>query len=67
MSGACTVEIVPPEDESSRTVILNEPSTTLSLPEEPFRYIVCGKFCGKGGKQYRVELQFEIGNNEQQS
>lgn len=66
LNGDCTVEIIPLEGGSSRTVVLNEQCTTLSLPEEPSRYIVRGEFCGKAGKQYRVEFQFELGNIEQQ-
>lgn len=62
LNGDCTVEIVPLEGGSSRTVFLNEQSMILSLPEEPSRYIVCGKFSGKDGKLYWMEFQFEIGD-----
>lgn len=67
LNGDCTVEIVSLEGGSRRTVILNEQPMTLSLPEEPSRYIVRGEFRGKGGKEYQVEFQFEIGNIEQQN
>ncbi len=62
LNGDCMVEIIPLNGGSSRTVILNEQSMTLSLTEAPSRYIVCGEFSGKDGKPYRMEFRFEIGD-----
>ncbi len=47
LNGDCTVEIVPLNGGSSRTVILNEQSLALSLPEAPSRYTVRGEFSEK--------------------
>ncbi len=62
LNGDCEVEIVPLNSGSSRTVVLDGQSMTLSLPEEPSRYTVRGAFSGKDGKTYWMEFQFEIGN-----
>lgn len=62
LNGDCTVEIIPLEGGSGRTITIGEQSMPFSLPEEPTRYIVHGEFRGSDGKSYELEYQFEIGN-----
>lgn len=62
LNGNCEVENVPLNGGGSRTVVLDEQSMTLSLPEESSRYTVRGAFSGKDGKTYWMEFQFEIGD-----
>ena len=62
LNGTCEVDNVPLNGGGSRTVVLDEQSMTLSLPEESSRYTVRGAFSGKDGKTYWMEFQFEIGD-----
>lgn len=56
------VEIVPLGGGSSRIATMDGQFMSLSLPEEPCRYIVRGEFQGKDEKLYWIEFQFEIGD-----
>ena len=56
--GDCVVETIPLEGGKRRAAALD--GLSLSLPEEPSRYIVRGRFLGRDGGLYEAEFRFEV-------